>query len=807
MFRKYILIAIRNLLKRKLFTVIHIGGLTIGITACLLIYLYVQDELKYDKHFQNAENIFRLYGNNFDGKGYLIGQPARFLPVILDQIPEVKSGLKIRIRTAKIRINDENYYEKGFAYADSNLFGFFRWKLMEGDPGHVLSAPYQIAVSASKAKAIFGNENPVGKTVNINNEFDFTITGVFEDIPEHSHIRFDWIASFSTFRAMDPQVLDNWGNFGNSIYLELIPGSHYPSVEQKITELWIRSDKATMSNVTDSVQLRLQPLPEIYLHSGQLKGSSEGDYGNIHTVIGLTVISCLILFIACFNYINMTTAQASSRMMEVGIRKSTGATRSQLVYQFLSETLFIVLIAVIISYDLIIVLMPEYENFIGKDFSINVFKNPSLFVVITGITLLTVLLAGAYPSLVLSRFKPMDMLKRSISFSADPTNRIRRFLHANVRKSLVVFQYCIGISLIIIAILVSRQISFIRKSDMGFTREHILVLRNFYDINMSKNFLLFKEKFLKIPEVMKVSGGINVPTEGVWNYGWPEVSLQEPRKVPSAGFITCDHEYLELLEAKFMSGRNFNPELASDSLAVIVNETFIKLLGDTDVLDKTVKNTWDGKDRKIVGVVKDLQYNSVHQPMIPCIFINRHSFLPYCNFILLKIHPGDINHTLKKIEAVWNSINPDWPIDYFFLEDSFNKLYKKELQVSRLLSVFTVIAILLCSMGLFGLALFITQSRTKEIGIHKVNGAKTGNILQMLIRGFVAWIFIAYLLACPVAYFFMVKWLENFAYQAGIAWWVFLWAGGMALMLTLLTVSWQAYRTAKQNPVEALRYE
>jgi putative ABC transport system permease protein len=807
MFKNYILIAFRNLLKRKLFSIINIGGLTIGITSCLLIYLYVQDELKYDRHFANAENIFRLYGNNFDGKEYIIGQPARFLPEIIENIPEVKSGIRIRSRTVKIKVDEQNSYENSFTYADSNIFNFFRLKLFEGDPGSVLSAPYQITVSRSKASLLFGNENPIGKSVNINNKFDFTITGVFEDFPKHSHMRFDWIASFSSFRKMDPQVLENWGVFGNHTYLELIPGSHYPSVGEKITELWIRNDKGIMSQITGSVIMKLQPLPEIYLHSSQLRGSTVGEYGNIYTVIGLTVISFLILFIACFNYVNMTTAQASSRMTEVGIRKTIGAGRSQLVYQFLSETILMVLIALIISFDLVILLIPKYENFIGKDFSVNLLKNPSLTAVLTGISLLTAFLAGAYPSLILSGFKPIDILKRSTSFVADQTSRIRRYFQANFRKILVIIQYCIGITLIIVAILVSRQINYIRNSDMGFNRDQILVLRNFYDFNMSENFLLFKEEFLKIPEVTKVSGGINVPTDGVWNYGRPEVSLKEPKRVPSTGYITCDYEYLDLLEAKFISGRNFSPQLATDSMAVIVNETFVKLLGDTDVLDKTIKDVWDGRDRRIVGVVQDLQYNSIHQPLIPCIFINRHLWLPYCNYILVKVKSGNISQTMEKIGAIWNKINPDWPIDYFFLDDNFNALYKKEFQVSKLLSAFTVIAVLLCSMGLFGLALFITQSRTKEIGIHKVNGALVRNILQMLTGNFMRLIFIAYLLACPIAYFIIVKWLESFAYKKETEWWVFVVAGILAFILTILTVGWQAYRTARQNPVKALRYE
>jgi putative ABC transport system permease protein len=807
MIRNYLILAFRNLMKRKLFAFINIGGLTIGITSCLLIFLYVQDELKYDKYFTNAGHIYRLYGNNFDGKEFTIGQPARFLPVILAKIPEVKSGVRIRPRTAKIKYEDNNYFDNKFAFADSNIFDFFNWRLLEGNPGTVLSAPYQIAISSSKARLLFGQESPMGKSVNVNNEFDFTITGVFEDIPEHSHIRFDWIASLSTHQTMDPQVLENWGNFGNNIYLELIPGSRSDTVQQKITELWIKTDKDNRLDFSDSIVMGLQPLKEIYLHSAHLRGTENGDYGNIYTIVGMTAISFLILFIACFNYVNLTTAQASQRRTEVGIRKTVGAKTQQLVYQFFTETFLIIILSFIISYDLVIVLMPGYENFIGKDLTYNLLKNPPFVAAIAGIIILTAFLAGAYPSMVLSGYKPIAVLKTSSPAIAFPAGKSRKLFHLNIRTILVIFQYFTGIALIISAILVSRQISFIRKNDTGFNRDQVLVLRNFYDPRMSQHYLLLKEAFLKIPEVQKVSGGINVPTDGVWNYGWPEVLLEEPKQVPSTGYITCDDEYLELLGATIIAGRNFDHELATDTSAVIVNETFVKLLGDTDVLDKTIRHIWDGRDRKIIGVVNDMQYNSMHQASIPCIFINRHPWLPYCNFILVKIHADAVRHTLNKIDAVWNSVNPDWPIDYFFLDDNFNKIYKKEYQVSKLLSLFTLVAVLLCSMGLFGLALFIAQNRTKEIGIHKVHGAMTGNILLMLTKDFITWVFVAFILACPVAYYFIHKWLSGFAYRSDIAWWVFALAGAIAIILAFFTVSWQAYRTARQNPVEALRYE
>jgi len=805
MFKYDLKIAFRNLWRNKTISAINILGLTIGISCCTLIYLFVWDELQYDKYFPHPESLYRLYGNNFDGKEWIASQPDMFLPLIKEKIPEVQQGTIICVNGGQVSYKTKIFEENYFGYSDSSVFKVLGWKLIKGNPHTVLSAPFNVVITKSIARKYFGEEDPIGKQLNIDNQAYLTVSGIMEDVPKHSHARLDIFTNIITRDSMNGGM-HHWGNFCAQTYLRLNSTSNTKAVETKIDNLW-NSIKERNTDSNRKSTFKLQNISDVYLRSGHISQFGLETYGSITTVIGFSTIGLLLLLIACFNYLNLATARSQIRGIETGIRKASGATKGQIITQFLTESGLYALIAIILSIDFVLILMPSFNVFIGKDLSLFT-KGNHLGWLMAGLLVIITLGAGLYPALMMAGYKPVDVLKGKLSLSFGKKHSFG-ITQDQVRKGLVVIQFFITVSLIISTVLVSHQIKYIKTFDAGFNKEQILVINNRWDTNKSKHIRYenFKSKAIEIPDVITVTAGSNIPIDGLNDYGSPFVVGNSEKVSKSTGFIVVDWDYLSCLGATFIQGRNFNRTFPSDSSAVIISESCAKNMELKDPLGKQMDDFWDQRKRTIIGVVKDIYYNPLHRQLSPTVYMLHHRWKPNCKQIIVKVKSTNYPEFIGKMENIWKDIAPEWTFNYFFLDDTFRNTYLKEIRTGQSLDILTGLMIILSLMGLSGLVIYTTNRRTKEIGIRKTHGASTLGIIRLISLEQMKWMAIAIILASPVSWYAIHIWLRDFAYKINLSWWVFVLAGLAALFIALVTIGWQAWRAASRNPVEALRYE
>lgn len=799
MFRNYLKIAWRNLFKDKLYSFVNIMGLAIGMACCVIIYLYVSFESSYDTYHQNYPNIYRMVSvshepdriTEFAPSSPMMGQSTK------DNFPEVKRLLRFSGSSRYFSLGEKKFFDNRLLYADSTLLDVFSFRIKEGQVKNSLNKPYTVVLTESCAKKYFGNEKAVGKIIQMSDTIPFTVTAVIEDIPRNTHFTADCFLSRVTMNDMnrsDTSWIENnernWFNCNTYTYLELQDGTDPAVLTPKINSYMTRENAEIRRQTGMFMNCRLQPVKDIHLNShleAEFKDSNNGYMIYIYIFTGTAI---LMLVIACFNFINLSTAKSINRSKEIGLRKVIGATRKQLVLQFLGESSLFALIGAVISLGIVLVTLPAFNNFVGLELSLNM----NVVFIYLFIIVVVGFLSGSYPALMMSSFAPIRSLKGLIKHS---------FGDVLFRKGLVVFQFTIAVALIVCTSLVLKQLDYIQNRHIGLNKEQLLNI-DLKQRDAAKSDLLLKA-LRDNPKIsaasvngfsFKYSSNITLIPEGM-----------AENKLTSCSVFALDENFLSTYQIKLAAGRDFSNKFPSDEAeGFMVNETAVREFGwktPKEAIGKRVQ--WGmGKDGKIIGVVKDFNFSSLKEPIKPVLM---HIFKPWYNSITVRLNTTDVQSTLAQIEELWKREAPFTPFKYSFVEEDYNSLYQSELKMRSVLGVFTFLAIFVACLGLLGLAAFSIKQRYKEIGIRKVLGASVPGIVKHLSKDFLKPILLAIVIAFPLAWLACYKWLQNFAFKTDLSFWIFISAGAGALLIAFGTISFQAIKAAIANPINAIRSE
>ena len=782
MIKSYFKTAVAHLTRNKTYSLISILSLTIGLAVCILLLLYVRIELSFDRFNQHADNIYRLCNPEHPCHS---PQTAKFLA---DNIPEIKSYTRILPRVNEIiSYKDKRFKENRVAVTDASFFSIFSFKFRQGNPESALLLPLTVVISEKTAHKYFGNEDPVGKVLKLNNEANYTITGVMDDMPGNSHFRYDMVLTLSG--TDKEEGMDNWGWQNFMVYF-LFP-DHFSKtvVEAKCNSL--------MKTVKDPNNLpseySLQPLNDIHLYSSHFKTDIQPQNSILYVLI-FSAIAFLVLLISCFNYINLFTASASRRVVEIGMRKACGASRKQLAAQYIFESFVMVAVSFILSLLLVVLSLPLFNELSGKDLSLLALIDAKTIGGILGILRLVGILAGWYPAFVLSSYNPIRVLQ-SLKNSGE-----QKF---QIRKILVGAQFTIVIVLITVSIVMFRQIRFLQYGNLGFDKEYVLV-SEIGSFGSEGKYLTLKRALLDQASVLSVSAASRVPSEGLNNMG--AVIPRGQKTATRIAYVHVHFDYFNTLNIKAVKGRLFSNAYKTDSSeALILNEAAVKSLGiQGDPIGQQVKCNWPRSERKIVGIVGDFHFESLYEKIKPAVFVIDFN---ECGELMVKVQPSNVSTSIQKITEICKTVYPDQVFDFHLLDKQLEQLYQSDEKRFHLMGYFTLLAILLACMGLFAMASFIITSRTKEIGIRKVNGATVAEIMQMLNLSFMKWIGIAFVIATPLAWYVMSRWLSGFSYRISLSWWIFALTGFISYMITMITIGFQSYRAATANPVKTLKTE
>ena len=800
MFKNYLKIAWRNVRKNKGYSAINIGGLSIGLTCCLLIALYVRNEFSYDTYHEKADNIYRVvhYHSPDDLADRWIWGNAPVGPALKADFPEVLEKVQFSGRTDILLRNGQNVFQEGDAfYADASTFNVFSWPLLSGDPETALQAPYSIVLTETTAKKYFGDEDPIGKPIEgiggKANDGIYTVTGVMQDIPANSHFKFDVLMSMSSFRQSNPEIFDAWGYVDFYTYFLVSENFDQKAFQAKMPNFLNRHIDAEEREAY-YYDLSFEPLNQAYLHSKAAR--QPGVTGSLTNIYIFIVIGLFILVVASINFMNLATARSLERAKEVGIRKVIGADRSGLIYQFLGESLILVFLASIIGLGMAFFALPWMGTITGKEFLKADLVNPIVLLLFFGMALLTGIVSGSYPAFVLSGFQPASVLKGV--FKTSPHG-------ANLRKGLVIFQFSLSIALIASTVLVYYQLDFMKNRDLGFDREQQLVLDFNWDGDILNNMETVKKSFLDLPDITSVSLSRTVPGSHFPAAG-TEIETSNGKMEHFEPFIyEIDEDFIPHYDMKMVAGRAFSADFPADSISsLVINETAARNFGYTnpnDVIGKKFEQ-W-GRNGTIIGVVKDFNYLSLHQQVAPLTLRQ----VPYGRYLSLKIKSQDLRRTLAEVGRTWAKVAPRRPFLFSFLDESFNEQYVADTRFTELFTLFSFLAIFIACLGLLGLATYSAMQRTREIGIRKVLGAEVTSIVTLLSKDFLKLVLIAVIIAVPFSWFAMSKWLEDFPYRVEIEWWVFGIAGMAAFFIATLTISFHAVKAAIANPIKSLRTE
>jgi putative ABC transport system permease protein len=793
MFRNYFKLAVRNLLKHKGYSFINIAGLAIGLACCFFMVIFVWHELSYDRFHEKSPRIYRLlfaFAQNPEQRFATTG--SGFAPHLLNEFPEIEQAVRFfpDWRDATLRYGAEVRNVSGFVFVDSSVFHVFSFRLRRGNPATALQKPNTVVLTSRAARAWFGDADPIGQImVHVRGmlKLNLEVTGILEEVPGNSHLQFDYLVSFPTIGAfMGENALAEYTNFNFYTYLLLREGATPEQMTPRFPDFLRKYlDEETASQLA----LLLQPLRETHLTTnvrGDIGAKTDPRYLYIFSAVGL-----FILLIAAVNFVNLATARSAQRAKEIGVRKIVGAARRQLVAQMFGESIFASVIAMLLALGTLETFVPKLATLIGSEIAFSLFDNYTLSFLLMGIALLTGLAAGVYPAMLLSAFEPITVLKGL------PTRGVEGL---RFRKALIIAQFSISVFLLIAMMTVYRQLHFMKWHDLGFHREQVVLV----DLSgpVMKHYQAFRANLLSHPQIQKVTisafPGRPIPKRG---YVWPG---KEKEQTDNFYTMVVDAHTIEALGLEVVQGRNFSEEIATDvTHAYILNETAVRELGWEDAVGRPFR-VFDQEMGQVIGVVKDFHFKSLHQKIEPLVL----DILPgWSETAGIRLAPGDLRKTLDFIATQWRLFEPELSFSHGFLDADFDRLYRAEERLGRLFSSFTFLAIFIAGLGLLGLAAFAAEQRTKEIGVRKVLGATLSNVVVLLSKDFVKLVLLANLIAWPVAYFAMNKWLLNFAYRIDISWWVFALAGGLALIIALLTVSTQAIKAALANPVEALRYE
>jgi len=800
MLRNYFKISIRNLKKHKGYSFINIAGLGVGIACCIFILLYVQFELSYDNYHKDKDRIFRIaYENNSPKRGisYLSLMPGGLASIIKDNYPEVEYIVRLRGTNSLVKCGEKIFYEKDFMYADQTIFNIFSIPLITGDPSLVLERPNTLIITENIAQKYFSNTNPVGNSLNIDGR-DFIITGIAENPPQNTILKYSMLGAMKTIEGED--VMTEWNYLSCFTFIKLKDTVNPDVFQEKISTLSLMYDREEIKKSGVKIRHFLQPLTSIHLHS-QTVGDTQP--GNPIYLYIFSIVCVFILIIACINFINLTTARAIKRAKEIGMRKVIGAKRSQLAFQFLGDSCVISLLAFSLAILIVGLFLRYFSILIGIEFSLSYLFTPAMILTFAGLILFTGLVAGCYPALFLSALKPVKTLKGVIT----PGSR-----KSNVRRALVVFQFAISIILIIVSVFIYKQIHFMKNKSLGFDKEQKLIFRVRGMEFLSKNFETIKNEFLTHSSISGATAFYYPPgflsAEGGWGTfiekGGNQIKIQ---------ILPVDYDFINAYDIKIAAGRNFQREIVTDAAnAIIINKTAMKALGfnnPEETINKKVRKTGQGHDEianelKIVGVTDDFHYFNLKSDILPAMMLLH---FRYFSVISLTLNTEDLTETFSFVQKKWKELFPGKPFEYYYLDENIDMQYRAEEQTGEIFGAFTFIGIFISCLGLYGLAAFTAEQRTKEIGIRKVLGASVPDAFSLLSKEFSKWVLMANIIAWPVAYFFMNKWLENFAYRIDMGIGIFILSGLTALAISLLTVGFQTIKTAKANPVDSLRYE
>ncbi len=814
MFLNYLKTAFRMMVRQKLPAFINIIGLAVGLASALFIYMYIYDELQYDKYHEHRETVFRVIGNTFRHSEFSSSQPAVLLPYLLNNIPEIERGVRFQVHPGGlVSRGEETYTEKSWAMADSCVFELFSWPLLRGNPKTALTEPNTVVITTEIAEKYFGDEDPMGQTLRYENAIDFVITGIIAPIPAQSHFDVRFLASMSSMETLNPHLLTDWGNHGVIMFLKLHPLADPVYVSGRVSEeYWLaRTDGRSNSSSPDrpEVKLSLQSLEDIYLGSGDIQQLHNIFRSGSRTYIFIfSAIAILILLIACFNYMNLATARSLSRAREVGLRKVLGSHKGSLVKQFMTESFLYILLAVIVGIILIEAFMPGFNNLTGKELSTSMLLQPLFIAAILALVFIVTLMAGSYPSFVLASFEPVFTLKGASA--VDNAGKVSGAkIGLNLRKSLVIIQFVISIALIISSIVISQQIYYMRNVNLGFDKDYLLSISQPWGQEMNARYDLIHNALQGNPRIQAISAGHNTPGAHLNLQSNFRLSDQSDQERVQAAITSVDWDYFSTIGAEFVEGRDFSREYQTDLVeATIINETAARQLGLEEPVGARITGFWDTDEKRVIGVIRDVQHRSLHNPPQPLLYYLRgDGFAVFTRFIILRISGDNVPKTIGEIEAQWAEIVPEWPMGYTFSDEIFERHYRAETQTSRVVSIFATLAVVLSFMGLLGLVSFIVQSRIREFGIRKVLGASVASLNMRTAREFSLLVLISAIVAWPLSWYIMDNWLNNFRGRIDISLWVLISAALIVFALTLAITLGVTWRAATRNPVEAIKYE
>lgn len=799
MFKNFIVISLRNFKRNKFYSFLNIFGLAIGIATAILSFLYVDYELSYDRFHEKSDRIYRIAVDALSGNTVIkqVFNPAPMPAALYNDFSEIEAVCRIAGAGSATKIQSGNnlFKESNILIVDTTFFDIFSAEFVRGYPGSEILAPNKVVLTERTARKYFGSENPLGRMLMMDDETSLQVSAVIKEFPDNAHFHFDMLASLLSFDGYYNSPY--WFNNNFREYILLHENQDYKVLEGKlpafVDKYHYKGKYAERMDERNKWELYLQPLADIHLYS-HLSGEFEAN-GNAAYVYIFGIVAIFILLIACMNFVNLATAKSTTRAREISIRKVVGSNRQYLIRQFLSESLLISLLALILGLlfvELALIYLPDLVN---TKLSVSLATKLQLIPALFGLLLGVGILSGIYPSLVLSSFKPVDILSNKL---------LKGRKGSWLRNTLVIFQFSISIILIISTIVISDQLDFIQNERLGFEKEQVIVIHN---TNMVRDHLdAIKTELLQLPAVQGASVSNRLPGIRFNNIGFGAEGFD-------GGFTLnlclTDPDFENVLKFKMIRGRYFSEEYSTDTSAIVLNEAAVKLIGWDDPLGKKINNWSQNRSYlEVIGVVEDLHYESMHREIRPMAFLHING--PYqwsSQYLSVRVETDDIHRTIQQMETIWAGFNTQLPFEYSFFDEDYESIYTNEVQTKQLFIIFAMLAIFIACLGLLGLAAFMVENRIREIGIRKVVGASISGLVILLSKQFSKWVLLANCIAWPLAWWAMRNWLENFAYRIEVDWWIYPGAGILALLIAILTVSAQVIKAAVANPVEALRYE
>ena len=805
----YLKTAVRNFKRNKFISFINLFGLTIGLSCCLLILSYILYETSYENYNPNAKNVYRVTRQFKDQSGKLwlhLGSIAPpFAPLLKNDFPEIESLTRlIDFSLSTIQREERIFNQTGVFVADENLFDIFNIQLSSGNPGTALRDPFTVVLSETTARKYFGNSNPMNQSIRLSGQYDLKVTGVFKSLPANAHIHPELLISAPTLRDTtiygEENLRTNWGNNSFFTYIKLPQGYDPKQIEKRFPAFLDKNypiSRDAKAKASDMTALVLQRMSDIHLHS-HLDYEAE-ENGDIKRVYIFSAIALFILLIACINYMNLATARSALRAKEIGIRKVAGAEKTEIVFQFLSESILMALISMGIAVGLCFLAIPIVNRLTGLTLSLNYLFHPFILLAVVLVPVLVGFISGIYPAIFMSSFKPIAVLKGFLRI------RTSRF---SFRQILVITQFSISIILIISTVVVFRQLNYIQNKSLGFDREHVITM--LYNNALNPQFESFRTELLNNTAVKQLARSSRIPTGRLLDAADAKIPMGDSLAPVNADIkmVATDYDFIPTYNIAMKAGRNFSRDYGTDSTSYILNEAAVSAIGwksPEEAIGKVF--VYGGVRGKVIGITKDMHFESLHENITPLVFFLANEVNRGYNQLSVKITGSNIPAAIATLQTTWKKFLPESPFEYSFLQENFERLYRSETLQSQLFAVFAGIAIFIACLGLFGLSAFAISQRVKEIGIRKVLGADVSTIVTLLSKDFLKLVGIAAIIAFPIAWYAMYNWLQDFAYRSTLQWWIFLSAAVMAAFVALTTISFQAVKAAIANPVKSLKAE